>query len=70
MDDNQLANAVNAAFRLFNSDDFNVPVRDLESLAVFKNLLRAILEGQLVLATPDRLKPERENTPDGNKDGD
>lgn len=63
MNDNELANAFNVGYRLLNGEDLKVPGKDIEALATFKNLLRAILEGQLILATPDRVKPEREETP-------
>lgn len=52
------ANALMVGLNLMSSEDIRVPARDIETLVVFKDIIRAILNGQLILATPDRILPE------------
>jgi hypothetical protein len=58
MENEQLSSAITIGLTTLSSDDVKVSAKDVESLATFKEILRAILNGQLVLATPDRIIPE------------
>lgn len=54
----QLSQAIIIGLETLSSDDIKVSAKDIESLASFKGLLRALLNGELVIATPDRITPE------------
>ena len=58
MENEQLSSAITIGLTTLSSDDVKVSAKDVESLATFKEILRAILNGQLLLATPDRILPE------------
>jgi hypothetical protein len=58
MENEQLTKAILSGFNIMSSEDIRVPASEIEPLANFKDLLKAILNGTLVLATPDRVLPE------------
>lgn len=66
MQQEQINKAMIAGFETLCSEDIRVKASSIEDLANFKELLRAILSGQLVLASPDRIKDEE--TPDEGED--
>ena len=60
-----ITSAISAGFNLLSSEDVTVPAKELENLATFKVILMRLLQGELVLATPDRLKdPEKDDAKD------
>ena len=63
MENEQLTNALSIGLNTLNNEDTKVLARDVEALATFKEILRAILSGQLVLASPDRIIPEGSEIP-------
>jgi len=58
-----ISGAVTCGLDTLSSEEVRVAARDVEHLATFKGLLRALLKGELVLATPDRVLPEGVNLP-------
>lgn len=62
------ANALLVGLNLMSSEDIRVPARDIETLVVFKDIIRAILNGQLILATPDRILPDGVEMPKSEKE--
>jgi hypothetical protein len=58
MENEQLTNAIMSGLNIMSSEDIRVPASEIEALANFKDILKAILNGQLILATPDRVLPE------------
>ncbi len=57
----EVSNAIVTGLRTLSDPGTKVSGNDIESLAIFKNILRAILAGELILASPDALKqPEVE----------
>lgn len=69
MNDNNnvnIENAIVAGLEALNDPQVRVPVSQVEDLTVLKNVLKAVLNGQLVLASPDRiLPPEADKNPEG-----
>ena len=66
MQDQQFLNALNAAIIHFEDRDVRVRSDLVDDIANFKGIVRAILNGQLVIASPDRVIPEarpKEETP-------
>lgn len=53
-----LSNAVVVGLNTLSNEDVRVPSKDIEALANFKGILKALLNGELVLASPDRIIPE------------
>ena len=70
MNNEQLTGAIMAGFSIMSSKDILLPASDLEALTQFKEILKAILNGSLILATPDRVLqegvelPKEEKTPE------
>ena len=62
------ANALLVGLNFMSSEDIRVPARDIETLVVFKDIIRAILNGQLILVTPDRVLPEGVELPKSEKE--
>ena len=60
MENDELTKAIISGMNVMSSDDIKVPTKEIEALATFKDILRAILNGKLVLATPDKLIPPEE----------
>ena len=58
-----LQKAIVTGLEVLNDPDNKVASNTIEDLAVFKNILRAVLNGELVLASPDRILPEGAVTP-------
>jgi len=52
-----LRNAIITGLNIMNDDVVRVPASQIETLADFKDILKGLLNGQLVLATPDRVLP-------------
>lgn len=61
--DFQLTNAVRVGLETLSDPEIRVRARDTEDLANFKDILRGLLNGNLILATPDRLLPEDAKLP-------
>lgn len=61
-------NALLVGLNLMSSEDIRVPARDIETLVIFKDIIRAILNGQLILATPDRVLPDGVEMPKSEKE--
>lgn len=55
--DLQLTNAIKIGLETLSDPEIRVRARDTEDLANFKDILRGLLNGNLVLASPDRLLP-------------
>ena len=55
--DLQLTNAIKIGLETLSDPEIRVRARDTEDLANLKDILRGLLNGNLVLATPDRLLP-------------
>ena len=55
--------AIVTGLEVLNDPNNRVPSNTIEDLSVFKGVLRAILNGELVIASPDRLLPEGAVTP-------
>lgn len=54
-----IARAIGAGINLLDGrEPLPIAPKDIEALAQLKNLLLAIANGQLVLATPDKIKDE------------
>jgi len=51
----EVSNAIVTGLRTLSDPGTKVSGNDIESLAIFKNILRAILAGELVLASPDAI---------------
>ena len=58
-----LGSAILCGLTTLSDPDIRVPGKDIEALANFKGILRSLISGELVLATPDRLLPEDMNLP-------
>ena len=58
-----LTNAIQAGLYELDRRDRDVTSANVEALAEFKGLLRALLNKQLVIATPDKLLPEDTQSP-------
>jgi len=58
-----ISGAITCGLNTLSSEEVRVAARDVEHLATFKGLLRALLKGELTLATPDRVLPEGVNLP-------
>lgn len=58
MENNQTSNAILVGLNTLSNEDTKVSSLDIEALANFKGILRAILNGQLALVSPDRVLPE------------
>jgi len=58
MTNEELTKIILAGLNTLSSEDVKVSAREIEALAGFKEILRAILSGELILATPDRVLPE------------
>jgi len=56
-----ISKSIQTGLIVLSNDDVKVPASQIEDLAQFKEILRAVLSGQLVLATPDRVLPEGNN---------
>ena len=59
-----IGGAIQTGYELMCDEQIRVSMDKLESLVEFKGILRAILNGQLIIASPDRLLPEGVNTPE------
>jgi len=57
MKNEELTKTILAGFNVMSSEDIRVKASDIEDLANFKDILRGILNGTLILATPDRILP-------------
>jgi len=70
MEDNnkEVANAINCGLITLSDPDLRVPANNIEALANFKGILRGLLQGELVLATPDKLLPQGTEIPEKEKD--
>lgn len=62
--DLQLTNAIKIGLETLSDPEIRVRARDTEDLANLKDILRGLLNGNLVLATPDRLLPADAQLPD------
>jgi len=60
MNNEQLTQSFQVGLQTLSSEDVKVSSKDIEALANFKDILKAILSGQLVIATPDKIKSEDE----------
>lgn len=60
--DINISKVIQVGLEVLSSEDVKVSSKDIEALAGFKDILRAILNGQLVIASPDRIIPETEQT--------
>ncbi len=70
MEDNNneaVAAAISCGLTTLSDPDLRVPASNIEALANFKGLLRGLLQGTLVLATPDKLLPEVVEVPKENE---
>ena len=47
--------AVVCGLEVLDNANTHIPGNKVEDISIFKGVLRSILQGQLVLATPDRL---------------
>lgn len=63
----EVSNAIVTGLRTLSDPSTKVSGNDIESLAIFKNILRAILAGELILASPDRLKDPVEEKKKGDE---
>jgi len=50
--------AINCGLVTLSDPNLRIPASSIELLANFKGILRGLLNGELVLATPDRLLPQ------------
>lgn len=55
--DIDIANIILLGWNTLNSKEVKVSACDVEKLAQFKEILKAILDGKLVIASPDRVIP-------------
>lgn len=55
MQQHDLTKSIQTGLKTLSSEDVKIPSKDIEDLANFKDILKAILSGQLVIATPDRV---------------
>ena len=58
-----LTEAITAGLSLLSSDDIKVSTKDIEALANFKGILKGIISGELILASPDRIIPDDDGSP-------
>ena len=60
MQDNndQVGNAIVCGLNTLSDPEIRVPARDTELLSTFKGILKALINGELILITPDQLKQE------------
>lgn len=58
-----ISKMITAGLSVLSSDEVRVPTSQVEDLAGLKEILRAVLNGKLVLASPDRVLPEGEEKP-------
>jgi len=56
-----LSSAINTGLKHFSNPELMVSSTEVEDISNLKQLFRLILEGKLILASPDRLKPEEAN---------
>jgi hypothetical protein len=69
MENNQLTtNALVIGLETLSSEDIKISANNIEALANLKEILRAILNGNLVLATPERVIPESVELPKQEKE--
>ena len=54
---------IQLGLQTLSSDEVKIPSSQIEDLAAFKEILKAVLSGQLILATPDRVLPEGAERP-------
>jgi hypothetical protein len=52
--------AITCGLNTLSDSEIRVSVKDIENLSVLKAILKALISGELVLATPDRIIPEKE----------
>lgn len=64
-----LTNAIQAGLYELDRRDRDVTSANIEALADFKGILRALLNRQLVIATPDKLLPEGAQLPNKESEG-
>lgn len=53
-----ISGAIACGLDTLSSEEVRVASKDVEHLATFKGILRALLKGELILASPDRILPE------------
>jgi hypothetical protein len=61
--EHDISRFLSAGLDALSSDDVKIPASKIEDLANFKEILRAVLSGQLIIASPDRVIPEGLKTP-------
>ena len=58
MNNDNYSNALICGLETLSSDDVKVAAKNIEQLSNFKQILRAIIRGDLVIASPDKIIPE------------
>lgn len=58
MNNQEISQAILCGLNTLSDPEIRIPAKDVELLASFKGLLRGMLAGDIVLASPDRILPE------------
>ena len=58
MNEQNIGLFIQTGLNILSSEETKVPSSQIENLASFKNILRSLLQGELVIATPDRILPD------------
>lgn len=67
MNDKELTEAIVCGLNTLSDPEIKISAKDIEVLANFKSILRGLLSGNLVLASPDRIIPKEVELPEEEK---
>lgn len=68
MENKNIGLCIQTGLDTLNSKEVKVSASEIENLANFKSILKAVLRGELVIATPDRILPDGVELPIGKED--